>query len=192
MKRRRPNARVPHETDYTVDSTTGCWNWTGKLTRYGYGRVCNSGTRQNAHRFYYEMYVTTPPRGWDVDHLCRNRACVNPAHLEAVPRAVNIQRGAGAVLTAADVMAIRLLGSGEDRMTGVDLAAIFDSSPRNISSILAGRTWHGVLAVTPEEVDLAQRQIRSRAGALLRRARALRIAGERVRWSPTLFDVEVF
>ncbi len=46
------------------------------------------------------------------------------------------------------------------------------------------------VAVTPEEVDLAQRQIRSRAGALLRRARALRIAGERVRWSPTLFDVE--
>lgn len=47
------------------------------------------------------------------------------------------------------------------------------------------------VAITPEEVDLAQRQIRSRAGALLRRARALRIAGERVRWSPTLFDVEV-
>ena len=52
-------------------------------------------------------------------------------------------------------------------------------------------TLFGVfVAETPEEVDLAQRQIRSRAGALLRRARALRIAGERVRWSPTLFDVE--
>lgn len=70
-----------------------CWLWTGKLIR-GYGRFTPAyrmGT--GAHRFAYADLVGEIPAGLDVDHLCRNRACVNPWHLEPVSRSENLRRG---------------------------------------------------------------------------------------------------
>jgi hypothetical protein len=71
----------------------GCWRWTGHLGRLGYGRF-RVGTRTRPpHQVAYEMGVGPIPPGLELDHLCRNRSCVNPAHLEPVTRQENILRG---------------------------------------------------------------------------------------------------
>lgn len=77
-----------------VGDGLGCWRWKGK-TRNGYG-VAYIGTPDRfAHRIAYALCVGPVPAGLDLDHLCRNRSCVNPSHLEPVTRQVNLLRGAG-------------------------------------------------------------------------------------------------
>lgn len=72
-----------------------CWVWTAAKAS-GYGRFNTGGNRLVlAHRYAYEGMVTAVPEGLDLDHLCRNRACVNPYHLDPVTRSVNLSRGAG-------------------------------------------------------------------------------------------------
>jgi len=66
----------------------GCWLWTGR-THKGYGTHPRIGL---AHRFTYEQLVGPIPVGMEIDHLCRNTMCCNPAHLEPVTRAENMRR----------------------------------------------------------------------------------------------------
>lgn len=80
-----------------------CWEWTGKQYPNGYGQHRPNRRLKAfmAHRVVYELLVGPIPQGLDLDHLCRNRLCVNPEHLEPVTRSVNIRRGvAGANRTA--------------------------------------------------------------------------------------------
>jgi len=71
----------------------GCWIFTGATTR-GYGSIQGAdGKTQRAHRLAYEIFIGPVPPGLHIDHLCRVRRCVNPAHLEAVPQRVNTLRG---------------------------------------------------------------------------------------------------
>jgi hypothetical protein len=73
-----------------VAKADGCWKWTGPHQRVGYA-MFGKGV---AHRTAYELAVGPIPLGYELDHLCRNRGCVNPAHLEPVSRRENIMRSA--------------------------------------------------------------------------------------------------
>jgi len=77
-------------------SETGCWRWTAGL-RNGYGHYWAGVDRTRyAHRVSYEAFACEISKGLVLDHLCRNRKCVNPSHLEVVTHKVNILRGEGA------------------------------------------------------------------------------------------------
>jgi hypothetical protein len=69
-----------------------CWTFRGAL-RNGYGALGIDGRTVYAHRYAYERLVGPIPDGLVIDHLCRNRACCNPAHLEPVRQQINCQRG---------------------------------------------------------------------------------------------------
>jgi HNH endonuclease len=71
----------------------GCWVWQGALTNPGYARVWAGDKMKQAHNLSYETLVGPIPDGLELDHLCRNRACVRPDHLEPVSRRTNILRG---------------------------------------------------------------------------------------------------
>lgn len=73
-----------------------CWTWRGNILPHGYARFRDDvGRWSYVHRFSYERFVGPIPDGLTIDHLCRNRACSNPAHLEAVTDRVNVLRGTG-------------------------------------------------------------------------------------------------
>jgi hypothetical protein len=79
----------------SVAKVTGCWLWQAGTTSNGYGkfRLSHRGRTVRAHRYAYELLVGPIPDGLQLDHLCRNRVCVNPAHLEPVTARENVLRG---------------------------------------------------------------------------------------------------
>lgn len=69
-----------------------CWEWTGHKYGNGYGAITHRGRQVLAHRWAYEHFIGPIPEGLTIDHLCRNRACVNPAHMEPVTGRENTRR----------------------------------------------------------------------------------------------------
>lgn len=75
-----------------VDKTDSCWVWTGIKNSLGYGLFTIGSKKLLAHRYLYQRLVGPIPEGLQLDHLCRNKACVNPSHLEPVTASENIRR----------------------------------------------------------------------------------------------------
>lgn len=78
---------------------SGCLEWTGCTNSRGYGCISIDGTIYLAHRVAYELAIGPIPEGLTIDHLCRNKLCLHPAHLEAVTGAENTRRHAEHVKT---------------------------------------------------------------------------------------------
>lgn len=87
------------EEKFTPEPNTGCWLWTASADENGYGFLHVGSKRDGtnrmarAHRVAFELYRGPVPEGMVLDHLCRIRCCVNPAHLEPVTFGTNILRG---------------------------------------------------------------------------------------------------
>ena len=76
--------------------TDGCWEWIGCLSQKGYGRFwVGGGKTLDAHKIAYEKAFGPVPMDMVIDHLCRNRSCVNPEHMEVVTNSENVLRGTG-------------------------------------------------------------------------------------------------
>lgn len=128
--RRKPPA---FEVDFN-----GCWNWANACSDDGYGTIRRDGRNLRAHRYFYERLVGPIPEGLQLDHLCRNRRCVNPAHLEIVTSAENTRRGRRAKLTPQQVAEIRVCG-GSART----VALRYGVNKATINHIRGGHTWRG-------------------------------------------------
>ena len=80
-------------TKYVI-SDNGCWEWRGFINpKTGYGQFWVNGKDMLSHRFSYEMFNGIIPSKLVVDHICKNRKCVNPFHLDLTTRVDNVQRG---------------------------------------------------------------------------------------------------
>lgn len=123
---------------YIVDAETGCWVWQ-RLQTDGYGSMGIPGKRSApAHRVHYERLHGPVPEGLVLDHLCRNRACVNPDHLEVVTQAENVRRGRGCKLNLEKAEQIR---RASETMPQKEVAERFGVDAAMVSRIVHGKQW---------------------------------------------------
>jgi len=131
------NVREPGPA-YRVDPNTGCWIWARNKSLDGYGLIRRSGKQQTAHRLFYERAFGQVPAGYELDHLCQNRSCVNPDHMEPVTHAENCRRSSTVKLDRRKAQMIREL-SGQ--MTGKDIAVLFGVHKSTVNQIIRREIW---------------------------------------------------
>lgn len=145
---------------YIVNPETGCWEWAERVNGDGYGYGFERGKQFYAHRRAYEELVGPIPANFDIDHLCRNRKCMNPEHLEPVTHAENIRRGLNAKCNAAAVEDIRARAAG-GKSYG-EIASAFGISVGTVCAIVIGRTWAdapGPIKVPAKRRHLTDQQV---------------------------------
>lgn len=85
--------RLPYNFHDKIIIDSDCWRWTAFKSYDGYGRASVNGKQGNVHRFSYEVFKGEIPKDLEIDHLCKNRDCLNPDHLEAISHQENVKRG---------------------------------------------------------------------------------------------------
>ena len=83
------------EFESNFKKSNNCWKWVGRQYVTGYGRYWQNQISYLAHRVSYELYKGNLEKNKVIDHLCRNKLCVNPDHLEQVTISENVMRGEG-------------------------------------------------------------------------------------------------
>lgn len=119
-----------------------CWTWIGAINKKtGYGKKQYCGRTELAHRWMYEQLFGMISPNLVIDHICRNRLCVNPRHLECVSVAENVRRGRATKLTAEQVVALKADLATFKWGDRPRLAKKYGVSVQLISSIRYGRAW---------------------------------------------------
>lgn len=126
---------------YIIDSVTGCWVWQRYRTRDGYGTLTVAGRKVRAHRYFYEQKYGPIPEGKHLDHLCRNRACVNPDHLEPVTPDENLRRGARTRLSLAMAEEIRVLATQPNGPSQREIARRYGVHHDTVYRVVSGQRW---------------------------------------------------
>lgn len=124
------------------DKPDDCWLWLGKANkRTGYGCKQYGGRTLLAHRWVYQFFNGWIPKGKVINHLCSNRLCVNPRHLEVTSTAGNCRHGKGSKLTADQVSTIKLRLVSAKWGDRQKIAEDYGVSAALISDIKYGRAW---------------------------------------------------
>jgi hypothetical protein len=132
----------PLEDFYIPEPNTGCWLFLGTLKRkQGYGVMFRKGNGKEclAHRVFYEAFRGPIPDALSLDHLCRQRSCVNPSHLQPVTLGENQRRGRHVKLTREKAEQARArYANGE---TQASLAREFGVHPSIVSEVVNFKRW---------------------------------------------------
>lgn len=92
-------ARLTPAVNFLADPQGGCWEWTRPVNSWGYGQTTANGKRKAIHRLVYELFFGELPEfngdgdSIVIDHICRNKICVNPMHLQAITHTENAVLG---------------------------------------------------------------------------------------------------
>lgn len=144
----------PRAERWSVDPDTGCWNWNLAVFGSGYGMDTVNRRPVRAHKRQWELRFGRVPRGMVLDHLCRNRRCVNPDHLEPVSNAENNRRGDATRLTWDDAVAIRRM-CATGSIPRKSIAAAFGVCRQTVSDIALLRRWRPDTVLQQDQARLS-------------------------------------
>ena len=126
-----------------IEKVGGCWNWKGSIAMNGYGKLKFGKKYWSAHRLSYFLTHGKLTEGLTIDHLCHNKRCVNPDHLEEVPFKINAQRRSTSILDQKKVSEIKkLYKTGRSQYY---ISKLFGVVQPQISNIINNKRWSNVI-----------------------------------------------